>query len=112
MRTRTWISAVAATGLLAAGVAVPAIAADGHPAPGSSSSSPAEQHRMDGQDDMHNMAGMHEQMMQQMPEMASIHEDMMQRAPGMARMHEQMMGGHPRDGISSAPTGEEQGQDR
>ncbi|GAA1346799.1 hypothetical protein GCM10009611_25380 [Arthrobacter roseus] len=67
---------------------------------------------MDGQDGMRNMAGMHEQMMQQMSEMASMHEDMMQRAPGMARMHEQMMGGHPQDGMPSAPTGEEQGETR
>lgn len=112
MRTRTWISAVAATGLLAAGAAAPAIAAAGDPAPGNSSSAPAEQHRMDGQDGMRNMAGMHEQMMQQLPEMASMHEDMMQRAPGMARMHGQMIGTHPQDGMPSAPTGEEQGQDR
>lgn len=105
MRTRTWVSAVAATGLLAAGAALPALAAAGNSPDGSDTTLGAEQHRMNGHG-MSDMGRMHEQMMQ-MPEMAGMHENMMQ-APGMAQMHERMMGDHPDHGTDSADHGDGQ----
>lgn len=92
MRTRTWASVVAATGLLAAGAALPALAAAGNNPDGSDTAPRADQHRMNGHG-MPDMGRMHKQMMQ-MPEMAGMHGNMMGQAPGMAQMHEQMMGDH------------------
>lgn len=108
MRVRTWASAVAATGLLAAGAALPALAAAGNTLAGNSPSSPAEQHGMNSGNTMPDMGRMHEQMMRQMPEMSQMHEDMMKRAPGMARMQEQMMSNHARNGMHREDQRDEQ----
>ena len=88
MRSRTWMVTLATAGLLTAGAAVPANAAEG-PAPAAASAPAAERAVAGGQGGMPDMGRMHEQMMKGM-DMASMAE-MMQDAPGLAKMCEKMM---------------------
>lgn len=107
MHKNAWISAVAATGLLAAGSAAPALAAAGNAPSGSTTSSPAEQHRMGSENGLQNMGQMHKQMAQDMPDMGQMHKHMMQHMPEMATMHMQMMDGHSGDKTTSDDNGDE-----
>ncbi|MCO4254464.1 hypothetical protein [Pseudarthrobacter cellobiosi] len=98
MRSRTWMVTLATAGLLAAGAAAPAYAAEGT-APAASSAPAAERAAASGRDGAPDMGRMHEQMMKGMRDMASM-EEMMQRIPGLAKMCEKMMTDSASEGTS------------